>query len=250
MASIKKLYVLTSLVLCIFLFACGASHHLRQRIEYRDENFSYSSLVNEGLIIGGLTAHQIELSREQRGEYSSELATIMFEKVKDAPMIRMVNNVQLAHTIGMDNYFAMMDSLDKNKKITESMVKCIRDTIPNIPYFLIAHIQNENIIDDWDSEYVTNESGGERKETTYYKTYLLTIDFRIYDLRRNKIVLDKYIFNEASKSETRSTRTGCVESCIDDIIQSILFGDAAEIDRKEVLKEIVEKFAKDLSKIN
>ncbi len=61
------------------------------------------------------------------------------------------------------------------------------------------------------------------------------------------MVWNNVIYNEVDRTETRTTRTGCFESCIDDLMQTILFGEPAEIGREEVLAEIVKKFADDFS---
>ena len=61
--------------------------------------------------------------------------------------------------------------------------------------------------------------------------------------------MNSVIYNQAEQTETRTTSTGCFESCFENIMSDILFGEAAEIDREEVLAKIYEKFAKDLAKI-
>ena len=129
------------------------------------------------------------------------------------------------------------------------MVYFLKDTLPEAKYILFAYITNENIIDNSFENYIENEEGEDQLETEYRKTYLLTLEFQMFDLQQEKLVLNNIIYNEAEQSETRTTRTGCFDSCIDQITNSILFGEPAEIDREEVLAKISEKFAKDLVKI-
>jgi hypothetical protein len=62
------------------------------------------------------------------------------------------------------------------------------------------------------------------------------------------LVWENSIFNQAQRTESRSTQTGCFESCVSDIVQQILFGEPAEISREEVFVKIVEKFAEDIAK--
>ena len=88
----------------------------------------------------------------------------------------------------------------------------------------------------------------DKYETDYNKTYFITVKFQIYDLFQEKIIWNILMYNKAERSETRTTDTGCVESCVSGAINSILFGSPAEISREEVLSEIFNKFAEKLAK--
>jgi hypothetical protein len=124
----------------------------------------------------------------------------------------------------------------------------IRESPIDSKYFLVAHIVNENIIDDSSREYIENENNKNKSvETTYEKTYLLTINFQIYDLDQKKQVWSNVIYNQANRSESRTTRTGCFESCVDTIIDNIIMGSPAEISREEVFAKMIEKFVENLA---
>ena len=82
----------------------------------------------------------------------------------------------------------------------------------------------------------------------YNKTYYLTVKFQIYNLFQKAMIWSILMYNKAERSETRTTDTGCVESCVTGAINSILFGSPAEINREEVLAEIFKKFAENLAK--
>lgn len=246
-----KKFILTylSIIISIIFCSCGASHHLRNDIIFKDSDFSYGNLKNNGLIIGGISSQLINLTPEERMKYSSIFSNVILEKLKGSHNIHFINTSQLFTKIGKEKYFETMEYFDSEKTITPDMVDFLRDTLPEAKYILFAHIENENIIDNSFEKYIENEEGKEELETEYKKTYLLTIEFQMYDLLQKKLVLNNIIYNQAKQTETRTTRTGCFESCIDDIFNTILFGEPAEIDREEVLTKISEKFAKDLVKI-
>jgi hypothetical protein len=238
------LYILISLL----LLSCGASHHLRDNVVYIDDDFSYNHLRNNGIIIGGVSSQLINLSVEDRMKYSSLLSNKMLESLKDAYDIQLMNTLQFVHEIGKENYLEIMDNYDQEKTIEKETIHLIRDTIPNVKYILFAYIENENIIDKSFDKYIENKDGEKELQTKYKKTYLLAIEFQIYDLLQEKMVWNNLIYNEAKQTETRTTQTGCVEGCIDNLFQTILFGEPAEIDREEVLAKIFEKFAENLTK--
>jgi len=250
MNNIKK-FTLTyiSILFSIIICSCGASHHLRDDIIFKANDFNYGNLKNNGLIIGGISSQLINLSPEKRVKYSSILSNVFLEKLKGAHRIHILNTSQFIDRIGKEKFFDTMAYFDTEKTITPDMVDFLRDTLPEAKYILFAHIENENIIDNSFEKYIENEEGEEELETEYEKTYLLTMEFQMYDLVQEKLVLNNIIYNQAKQTETRTTRTGCLESCIDQITNSILFGEPAEIDREEVLAKISEKFAKDLVKI-
>jgi len=240
-----RFLVIISIILC----SCGASHYLRDDVIFKDADFSYNYLKNNGMIIGGISSQLINLTTEERIKYSAILSNVLLEKLKDAHNIHIINTLQFIDKSGKEKYFEIMDTFDMEKTIKMETIHFLRDTLPEAKYILFAYIENENIIDNSFEEYIVDKEGKEKLETEYKKTYLLTIEFQMYDILQEKLVLNNIIYNEAKQTESRTTRTGCFESCIDNLIQDILFGEAAEIDREEVLAKISEKFAKDLVKI-
>ena len=244
---LKKFTVICSLIIIsIVLCSCGASHHLRDNVVYIDDDFTYNHLRNNGIIIGGVASQLINLSVEKRIEYSSLLSNKMLESLKDVHAIQLMNTLQFVHEIGKENYFEIMDYYDQEKTIEKETIQFIRDSTPNVNYILFAYIENENIIDKSFDQYVKDQEGKDEIETEYQKTYLLTIEFYVYDMLKEKMVMNNVIYNQAEQTETRTTSTGCFESCVENIMYTIFFGEAAEIDREEVLAKIYEKFAKDL----
>jgi hypothetical protein len=232
----------------MLLPSCGAKHYLRDNVIYRDVNYSHDHLKNNGLIIGGISSQLIDLTDKERIKYSATLSNVLLEKLKDAHTIRVTNTLQLIGKIGREKYFNIMENFDETKLLEKESMHFMRDSIPDTKYILLAYIENENIIDNSYEEYIEDDEGKEKIETKYRKTYLLAIEFQIYDLLQEKMVWNNLIYNEAEQTESRTTRTGCVEGCMDQLIQTILFGEPAEIDREEVLTKIVKKLAENLAK--
>ncbi len=235
------------IIITILFLSCGAKHYLKDEEIYKANNFSYNNLTNNGLIIGGISSQVIQLTNEERIEYSSILSNVLLEELKDVHKINIISSVQLIEKLGTANYFDIMENFDIGQELTIENIRFIGNSIPNIKYILLAYIENENIIDRSFDKYIEDEDG-RKLETDYEKIYLLTIDFQIYDISQEKIVWNNVIYNEAERSETRTTETGCFESCMGGIIQTILFGPPAEINREEVIAKTVEKFAENLSK--
>lgn len=237
------------IIIAITLWSCGASHKLKDDIVYKDTDFTYNHLRNNGMIIGGISSQLINLTPEERLKYSSILSNVFLEKLKGAHNIRVITTEQFIDQIGKGEYLEIMNYFDREKTIQRETVQSLRDTLPDVKYIVFAYIENENVIDYSLEEYVEKEEGKKEIETEYQKTYLLTIEFQMFDIIQEKLVLNNIIHNESKKSETRTTRTGCFESCFDQVVNSILFGEPAEISREEVLAKISEQFAKDLAKI-
>jgi len=233
----------------IFIWPCGTSHHLREDISHRDKNFTMADLKEHGIHIGGFSSKVVELNTLMRLNYSTILSNTMLKNLKDSKKIRLTNTTEVIKKVGRDAYIELMESYDYNPGFKSGEFQLLKEALPQARYLLVAYIENENIIDNSYEEYVENYDGEEEIETEYQKIYLLSVEYLIYDLIEEKPVYKNTIFNEASKSETRSTRTGCFESCVDNLIQEILFGEAAEIDRAEVIEEISSKFTKALNKI-
>jgi len=237
------------IVVSIILCSCGASHKLTDDMIYKDAGFSYSHLKNSGMVICGISSQLIQLAPAERIKYGSLLSNVFVEKLKGAQNIHVINMPEFMTRIGKEKYFEIMHSFDLEKTVQPETVRFIRDTMPGANYILFAYIENENIIDRSVDQYIENEEGKEELETQYEKTYLLTVEFQLFDVLQEKLVLNNVLYNQAKRSESRTTGTGCVESCTSNIFQNILFGEPAEIDREEVLAKISEKFAKDLVKI-
>jgi len=245
----KTMIALFLLTIIIILCSCGASHKLHNKTLFKDVEFKYTHLIGDGLIIAGFSSEQIELSKKKRIKYGTLLSDIMQEKMKHAAKINFVNTLQFTNKIGKDNYFEIMYHFDLEKSINKDIVLLIKDSIPEYSYLLFAYIDEENIIDESVEDIIENEEGKEELETEYTKTYILDVEFQLFDLHAEKLVLNTNVFNEAKRTDTRTTRTGFLDSIWDSLISSIFFGEPAEINREEVLAKIAEKFAKDLGKI-
>ncbi len=237
-----------SILISILFLACGASHKLIDDTIFKDESFTYNHLKSNGLIVGGMVSDVIKVSREDRLEYSSTFSKVLIEKLKDVSRIQITNPLQLIDKMGRVSYFNMMEEFDDQKALSRVWADTLSATLPDVQYILFAYIVNENIVDESSDYDVESDEGVDYKEREYKKTYFITIDFLLYDLFRKELVWENSIFNKAQRTETRSTQTGCLESCINDIFQNILFGEPAEISREEVFVKIVEKFAEDISK--
>ena len=234
-------------VISMVFLSCGAKHKFVDDLVYKDEGFSYNSLKKYGLLVGGLSSDVIEISDQDRLEFGKTFSNVLIEKLKDVSMIKITNPRQLMNNLGQDRYFAIMEDLDDQKALSREWAEILEKSIPDTRYILFAYIVNENIVDQ-SHDYTVERGTGEELETEYTKTYYITVDFLLYDLLRKELVWENSIFNQAQRTESRSTQTGCMESCVNDIFQYILFGEPAEISREEVFIKIVEKFAEDISK--
>ena len=245
----KRVQAMFLLMCCsMFMLSCGASHHLSGVVMFKGPDYSYNQLRQGGLIIGGISSSMLDLTPEQRLEYSMLISNVFLEKHKDVDQLHVINTNQFVATTGRRMYLDLMKKVDGLNKMPDIYADSLKTLFPNTRYFLYADIENENVIDNQFDEYV-EEEGKEKLQTNYEKTYLLTIEFRIYDLIEKQVCLRDRIHNEAKRTDSRTTRTGCVDSCVDSIIQDLIWGDAAEIDRTEVIAKITEKFAKELRKI-
>jgi hypothetical protein len=244
---IREVFTCFFIVISILLLACGASHKMIDDIIYVDENFSYNNLKKNGLIVGGMCFDVIEISREDRLEYSSTFSNVLIEKLKDVSMIQITNPMQLIDKMGQTSYFNMMKDYDHQKALSRLWADTLEVILPDVQYILFAYLVNENIVDESYDRYVESDEG-EELETEYKKTYFITVEFHLYDLFRKELVRENSIFNKAQRTESRTTQTGCFESCMNSLFQHLLFGEPAEISRDEVFVKIVEKFAEDISK--
>ncbi|MFC2083524.1 hypothetical protein ACFLS9_00550 [Bacteroidota bacterium] len=240
----KYLIIITAIFLC----SCGASHNIVEEIIYKDDGFSYNHMKKNDVAIGGITSQQLTFTDDVRIQYSSLFSTVLLENLKDVHSINIVNTSQLMQKIGRENYFNIMKEFDVEQTLIDEAMGFIKESIPEVEYLIIANIDNENIVDRSHRERIKDEKGEEKYETDYERTYYLTVEFHVYDLFQEEMIWNILMYNRAEKTETRTTETGCFESCITGAIQDILFGSPAEIDREEVLAEIYKDFADKLAK--
>ena len=232
----------------IYLFSCGASHNIVEEVIYKDTSFSYNHIKTNEVAIGGIASQQIYFTEIERIQYGSLLSTILIEQLEEVHSINIINTSQLMQKIGKENYFNIIKEFDVEQRLLNEAMLFIKEEMPEIEYLIIANIENENIIDRSYRELIKDDEGKEKYETDYNKTYYLTVKFQIYNLFQEAMIWSILMYNKAERSETRTTDTGCVESCVTGAINSILFGSPAEINREEVLAEIFKKFAENLAK--
>ena len=236
------------LLISILILGCGASHHIQVDRLYTDPDWTYGKIKSNGLAVTGISSQMIQLTDDDRLKYSMEISNVLLEELKDAHKIKMINTIQCIDKIGKENYYRIMTAYDADKTITDETFSLLRSAMPDIKYILIAYIENENIIDNSYEVYEDEDEQENETETEYKKTYLLSVDFKVYDLLQEKLVWNSVIYNQAENTESRTTRSGCFESFIDSIFQDILFGEPSEIDREEVLAKITDRLAEGLEK--
>jgi hypothetical protein len=246
----KILFVHLIIIISFLICSCGARHSIRDDVEYKDDSFSYNNLMNSKLVNGGVFSQVNNITFDDKIQASFLLSKILYEQLKDVHKINMITTGQLINEIDKDNYLIIMDNFEMEGILNNESIGFIKESIPDLDYLILAYIKNENIFDYSDTERVKNEKGEEEYKTDYEKTYLLTVEFQLYDMNQENIVYNIVVYNQADRTETRTTETGCCEGGISSIISNILYGPPAEIDREEVLAKIYEKFAEDLNQIN
>jgi hypothetical protein len=82
------------IIVSILLFSCGASHRLKDESIYQANDFSFTQLWNQDLIIGGVSSWEIDITPENRIKYSSILSNIILEDLKDVHKIDLINTMQ------------------------------------------------------------------------------------------------------------------------------------------------------------
>ena len=244
----KILFAHLFIVISFLVCSCGASHSIRDDVIYKDDNFSYNNLLNNDLVNGGVFSHIKSLTYDDKIQGSFLLSKILYEQLKDVHTINMITTGQFITEIGKENYLIIMDNIEFEGILNNESIGIIRESMPNLNYLIFAYIRNENIIDYSDTERVKNEKGEEEYKTDYEKTYLLTVEFQIYDVLQEYMVYNIVVYNQAEQTETRTTQTGCCEGGISSLISDIFHGPPAEINREEVLAKIYEKFAEELVK--
>ncbi len=245
----KILFAHLIIVISILLSSCGASHSISEDVIHKDDSFSYNNLLNNDLVNGGVFSQIENLNYDDKIHSSFLLSKILYEQLKDVHKINMITTGQLINEIGKDNYLNIMDNFEMEEILNNESISFIKESMPDLNYLILAHITNENIIDYSDTERVKNEKGEEEYKTDYEKTYLLTVEFQLYDILQEYMVYNIVVYNQAERTESRTTETGCCEGGITSLINNIFYGTPAEIDREEVLAKIYERFAQGLVKI-
>ena len=247
---LKILLISTTAIIVFLVCSCGAYHSISEDVLYKDDNFSYNDLLNSNMVNCGVFSQVNDITYDDKIQASFLLSNILFEQLKNVHTINIITTGQLIDEIGTENYQIVMDNFEDEGILNTESIEFIKESIPDLDYLLLAFIKNENIIDYSETETVENEKGEEENKTHYEKTYLLTVEFQLYNMPQEYIVYNIMVYNQAERTETRTTDTGCCEGGITSIISDILSGPPAEIGREEVLANIYEKFAHDLSEIN
>ena len=69
------------ILLSILLFSCSSGRHIRNDIIYKDASFNYDHLMNNGMIIAGISSQLIILNSEERLKYSSILSNVLLKEL-------------------------------------------------------------------------------------------------------------------------------------------------------------------------
>jgi len=237
------LIIITAIVLC----SCGASHNIAEETIYKDKDFTYNKLKKNEVAIAGIASQKLTFTNKERNQYSTLLSTVLMEELKDVHSINLINNTELMRSLGEKNYITLMLEYDVEQKLVDSAMIFIKEWVPEADFIIIANIENENIIDRSSERQVHYENKDDETTTNYKKTYYITVEFQVYDLNQEKLISSILMYNRAVKTESRTTKSGCFESCLTSIFQAIAFGSPAEIDRTEVLAEIFKKYAEKLA---
>jgi len=241
----KPAGILLAVTAALLLMSCGASHNVRDESIDKDPNFGYDQLKGSGLLVAGVASQRAAFTREERVKVGNMISNMLIEKMQGAHDIHIVSTGRLVSSMGLDGYSDFIAGCDREGMFTREDIRILESSVPDIQYILLSYIVNENVIDRSDREYIYDKDKT-TVETTYDKFFFLSVDFQIYDVRREKMVWSNVIYNEAERSETRTSETGCMESCTSSVINTILFGSPAEISREEVLDEIVEHCVENL----
>jgi len=226
------LIIMISLLLC----SCGTKHFISNNVIYKDDNFSYNQLVNNGVVIGGIASQKIIITNNERSQYSSLLSTILIEQLNEAHII---NTSQLMDKIGKESYFSIMKKFVVEQMLMNEDMQVIRESMPDIAYIVLVYVEDENISNE---SYTDYDEG--KYETFYQTTRSLDVEFQIYDLLKEQLVWNSIIYNEAVETQSRTD-----DSFLGVVVGDAISGGIITIDREDVLEEIYEKFAEDLAKI-
>lgn len=219
--------------------SCGSSIKIFDDRFEQDIGFGFDDLRKGTLLVAGAAAEPGFFAAEERVRFGSMVSNMFLEQLGGAPGIRVVGTGTAVRQLGLDAYEGFMRNVDHEGGLSREDIPFIDSVAADIRHVLVAYVTNENVMDFADEEY---SSDGEEVTTRYEKRYYLTIDFQLYDLAREKMVLSHVLHNEASRTESRTTSTGCVEGCVGSVLQSLFFGTPAEISREEVLSEMMQRF--------
>lgn len=257
MCSTSGYFKIFSTIIFIFLFvnifSCGTKHSLRDNIIYKYDHFSAEYLNQNTFIVGGISSGLIHLNDEERLYYGSLLTDVLLKKGgKKADSISVISTNHFGDRIGKDRYTGMMKMFDEKKKLNKETMQFLSKNIPDATFILLAYIDNEDIVNESFEEKIKDEDGKEELQITYKKRYYLTVEFQIYDILLEKMVLNNSISNVAKRTVKKTKQPfdgflNLVEEVFEDERQP---PDPAKIKREDVLKKIFEKFAEDLSKMD
>ena len=235
----KILFALSIIIISLLVCSCGTKHSISDNIIYKDDSFSNNQLMNGGVVIGGLASREINFSNEERIEYNSHLTAIA---IKEFENVRVINTLQLKGKIGKDNYYSIIKEYDIEQMLSNEDMRVINESIPEIEYIIFAYIENEYISNESYTESTADDKG--KYKTVYKTTYSLALEFQIYDLSREQMVWNNIMYNEAVKTQNREE-----DSFFGVVTGDVMSSAFVEIDREDVLEEIYEKFADDLTEI-
>jgi hypothetical protein len=227
--------VIISLLLC----SCGTKHSIKDEFIYKDDNFTYHHLMNNGLVVGGVASQNIFITNDERIQYGSHLSTIIIKEHKD---LNIINTSQLMYKIGKENYFSIMKYFDVNKILGNENMRVIKELFPEFEYIILTYIENEYIRNESHTEETADDEG--KYKTVYKTTYSLAVEFQIYDVFKEQLVWNNILYNEAVKTQSRTE-----DSFLGVVIGDAMSGAYVTIDREDVLEEMYEKFAEDLVKL-
>ncbi|NQT24073.1 hypothetical protein HQ585_01830 [candidate division KSB1 bacterium] len=243
----KKFTLISACILmCAFLVSCGVRHSLHQTTLYQDSTFSVGDLQNKRLAVCGMASSFVSMSETERVEISMLLSTLLFDKcVEESSTMEIFNTKQVRYNLGEKLYTPLMKSLDSNSELDLKMMQSLSDSLPNTDYLLLGTIEDEVIRND-SVENTVESDGEEMIETTYTRTYVISSEFQIYNLKSGKKVWHNAIENEASKSEKTEEKAN---PSLGEIVTDIIFGEDEQLDpvklkREEVLEGIYKKLAK------
>lgn len=239
--------LLAAFASALLLMSCGASHSVQDEGISKDIGFGYEKLRGKALLIAGISSQRVTLSMEERVRLGGEMSNMLIEKLKGAHDIRITGTRMLVSRMGLPAYADVMSACDAGEMLTADGMRAIAGADAGDAYILLAYIVNENVT-DYSHDRVIQSGKKEQVETEYEKQYFLSVDFQLYDVKHEKMVWSNVVYNEAERTESRTTETGCMESCMSSLIDAILFGPPAEISREEVLDEIVERCVENLTR--
>ena len=194
MNSLTQILSAHLIIIISFLLCSCAKHSIRDDVIYKDYNFSYNHLMSNGVIIGGIASYKIHISNNERTEYSSLLSTILMEQLKD---VHIINTSQLMNKIGRENYSTIMNKFAVDQILTNEAMSLIRESMLEISYIILAYIENENTSKKSYTEITQDDEGNYK--TVYETRYLLTVEFKIYDVFEEQLVWNNIIYNEVAK---------------------------------------------------